>query len=178
MLSITLTIGAVTCAKFVAEYLGLIESTTANTRLLRHESLRSAIAWFENARDCNDSSLMIEYLHDARREFMKAISLEENENKVAAILGLSTCQCLLGDAINSQNNIQKIKEVKLSFSEKSIIVAMHIAADIFSPVVMMIAMITKPSIRDHIRQREQELEEYKKDALQFNTKLLTLQLNK
>lgn len=118
MATFTLTIGVASCAKYIAEYLGLIESVSSDVSKLRHEPLQSAIAWFNNAKNCTDEELMGNYIHDARREFMKAISLEDNENKISAILGLCLCQHILGDETNATNNLQKIDEVVLTNTEK------------------------------------------------------------
>lgn len=117
MPALVLNIGVATCAKFIAEYLGLIENTSANTAALRHEPLKSAISWFENANNCTKEPLMLNYLQDARRKFMEAVSLEEYENKITAILGLSFCQLMLGDRENAEKSIQGINNVNISQAE-------------------------------------------------------------
>ena len=107
MAAITLTIGVATCAKYIAEYLGLVESVSSNTSAIRHEPLKSAIAFLNEAKNCKEESLMIKYLDDARRDFRKAVSLEENEKKVSALLGVAMCQSMLGDYFNSKKTYKK-----------------------------------------------------------------------
>lgn len=80
MTTFALTIGIAPCAKFIAEYLGLIQNVPSDISKLRHEPLQSAIAWFNNAKNCTDKKLMENYIHDARRKFMKAISLANCSN--------------------------------------------------------------------------------------------------
>ncbi len=106
MPAVTITIGVATCAKFIAEYLGLIESVAKNTSKLCHEPFKSAIAFLKEAKNCEEVTTMQKYLDDARRNFRKAVSLEEDEKKVCSILGLAMCQRMLGDEVNANINIK------------------------------------------------------------------------
>ena len=171
MPAITITIGVATCAKFIAEYLGLIGSTVSNTSVLRHEPLISAIAFLNEAKNCTDETLMIKYLDDARRNFRKAVSLEENERKVTALLGVAMCQKMLGDYANSKINIQGIKNVTLSRSEIARIRALQ-AVQHFSHLYVPV-MIVPPYI-DLMNQRRADLESFKNSAMKFNNKLSSL----
>ena len=110
MPAITLTIGVASCATFIAEYLGLIDGAKTNSSIILHESLKSAVDWLENAKNCSDKTLMQTYLGYALEKFMEAKNREKFENKIAAILGLSMCQLMLGDKSNAEKNIQDIKK--------------------------------------------------------------------
>ena len=166
MPGVTLTIGVATCAKFVAEYLGLIESATENTSKLRHEPLKSAINWFNHARTCDkDKKLMQTYLDDARHKFMEAISLEDDENKIAAIVGLCMCQKLLGDEKNARINMQKIKDVELTKGA----IMRATAKFLLAPPLLREVLITRATFK-----RTESFETFKNQAIQFNDQLLAL----
>lgn len=172
MPAVTITIGVATCAKFITEYLGLIESAAINTSKLRHEPLKSAIAWFKNAKNCSDVAIMKTYLNDARRDFMKAISLEQNENKVAAILGLSMCQLLLGDRVNANRNIQEINDVRLSVVEITKR-ALKRQPNGVSELVLWATPVGRNMLRTRwIMSEEENFETYKEDVMAFNRKLI------
>ncbi len=168
MPAITITIGVATCAKFIAEYLGLIESTVSNTSVLRHEPLISATAFLNEAKNCTDETLMIKYLDDARRNFRKAVSLEENERKVTALLGVAMCQKMLGDYANSKINIQGIKNVTLSRSEIARIRTIQV---VFSRTIIGAFAVKKLNL---MKKRQDKLELFKISAMKFNDKLSSL----
>lgn len=165
MPAVTLSLGVATCAKFVAEYLGVVASASANTTRLRHAPLNSAVAWLNNAKNCKDRETMKDYLNDARRGFMDAISLEEDENKIAAIVGLSMCQYMLGDKTNAKNNLQKVNDVTLS------IVTITRAC---AKYALLPELIRTPLIIHAKLKREENFEEYKTNAQKFNEKVLSL----
>ncbi len=165
MPAITLSIGVATCAKFVAEYIGLVASATANTSKLVHTPFNSAIEWLNNAKNCKDPAIMKDYLNDARKGFMDAISLEEDENKIAAIVGLSMCQYMLGDKTNAKNNLQKVNDVTLSIGTITRACAKY---------ALLPEPIRTPLIIHAKLKREENFEEYKTNAQKFNEKVLSL----
>lgn len=165
MPAITLTLGVATCVKFVAEYLGLIENVAANTSRLRHEPLNSAICWFENAKNSKDDATMHTYLNDARREFMKATSLEEDENLVAAYAGLSACQYILGDKINARENLKKINAVELSTGAIIRATAKYLLFPWF---------IREVKIAKAIEARQEEFKAFRSSTLKLSNKYLEL----
>ena len=90
----------------IAEYFGLIEGVnTLITRLL-HQAFNSAKSNLEYARNASGQD-QIDYIKQARIEFNQAVAVEENENKLLALVGLSMCQYLLGDGYNSRQTLNK-----------------------------------------------------------------------
>ena len=66
----------------------------------------------QNCRARNASGQdQIDYIKQARIEFNQAVAVEENENKLLALVGLSMCQYLLGDGYNSRQTLNKVKGV-------------------------------------------------------------------
>ena len=72
----------------------------------------------------------IEYIRQARIEFNQAVSVEENENKILALAGLSMCQSLLGDKANASVTCDMISQVELSLPEMAKAVAFDVAGGI------------------------------------------------
>ena len=165
MPAITLTLGVATCVKFVAEYLGLIESVVDNTSKLRHQPLNSAINWFNNAKNCKDKATMHTYLDDARREFMKATSLEEDENLISAYVGLSTCQYILGDKTNALENLKMINTIELSNGA----IMREIAKYMLLPAILREIMIAKAT-----KARKNAFIVFKSKSLELSNKYLAL----
>jgi len=165
MATLIISFGIATCVKFISEYLGIIEGADSNTQKLRHEPLISALSWLYNANNCKNKDMMQTYLHDARREFMKAVSLEEDENKITALLGLAMCQQMFGDKINAQNNLARIKDVSLSAGA----IARANAKYIVCPPILREVLIAKTT-----KTRYKDFNHFQAEALRFNTKLLAL----
>lgn len=146
--------------------MGLLNSAASDTNKLRHEPLKSAIGWFEQAQNCdNDKKRKQSYQEDARREFMKAISLEDDENKIAAFVGLSMCQRLLGDEKNARLNMQKIQGIELT---KGAIIRAT-AKYLLVPPFLRAAVIARATMK-----RNESFDAFKKKATKFNTKLMAL----
>lgn len=102
----------------IAEYFGLIEGVnTLITRLL-HQAFNSAKSNLEYARNARGQA-QIDYIKQARIEFNQAVAVEENENKLLALVGLSMCQYLLGDEYNSRKTLNMINDVELTRAEKT-----------------------------------------------------------
>lgn len=72
----------------------------------------------------------IEYIRQARIEFNQAVSVEENENKILALAGLSMCQSLLGDKANASVTCDMISQVELSLPQMAKSVAFDVAGGI------------------------------------------------
>ena len=125
----TVSIGPIIGASTkIAEYLGLIEGvSTLITRLL-HQAFNSAKSNLEYA--CNASGQdQIDYIKQARIEFNQAVAVEENENKLLALVGLSMCQYLLGDNYNAQQTLKKVEKVDLTRAEKAKYWALRLAGN-------------------------------------------------
>lgn len=100
----------------IAEYFGLVE--TVNTKILKllHQQFNAAIRNLENARYASGQT-QVEYIKQARTEFNQAVSVEENENKILALVGLSMCQYMLGDSQNADRNFNQISTLQLTRTE-------------------------------------------------------------
>lgn len=102
----------------ISEYFGLIQGVDTKVTKLLHQSFNSAKSNLEFALTASGQN-QIDYIKQAKDEFIRAISVEENENKILALVGLSMCQCFLGDKINAENTMKRIKTIELNKSEKT-----------------------------------------------------------
>lgn len=103
-------------ASKIAEYFGLIQGVNTKITKLVHQSFLSAkdnLAYAMRTTGQNH----IDYVRQAKAEFIRAIAVEEDENKVLSIAGLSLCQYLLGENSNARETILRIKTVELTRSE-------------------------------------------------------------
>lgn len=113
----------------IAEYFGLIDSVDSKVTKILHQAFNSAKMNLEYALHASRQN-QIEYIRQARIEFNQAISVEENENKILALAGLSMCQSLLGDKANASVTCDMISQVELSLPEMAKSVAFDVAGGI------------------------------------------------
>lgn len=104
-------------ASKIAEYFGLIEGVNTKVTKLLHQAFNSAKANLEYARNATGQN-QIDYIKQARVEFNQAVAVEENENKILALVGLAMCQYLLGETDNANTTFNRIKNVNLTRAEK------------------------------------------------------------
>ena len=163
--------GAVNLSSSIAGYLGLIDNVNSNVKKLLHQSFVSAVQNLNYATTASGINQM-EYIRRARDLFIDAISVEENENLISSYVGLAMCQHLLGDFQNSSMTIERIKDVKLTLSEKSKAVS-KIALKMSTGHLYLIYKALKgeylssgfPFYYDDYTKRTQRFEEYKQLAL-------------
>ncbi len=110
----------------IAEYFGLIEGVNTKVTKLLHQAFNSAKANLEYARNTTGQN-QIDYIKQARVEFNQAVAVEENENKILALVGLAMCQHLLGDTNNAKLTFSRINDVSLTRSERTKYLAIDIA---------------------------------------------------
>ena len=103
-------------ASKIAEYFGLIEGVNTHVTKLLHQAFNSATANLEYARNATGQNQM-DYIKQARTEFNQAAAVEENENKILALVGLTMCQHLLGEISTANLTFNKIDSVTLTRSE-------------------------------------------------------------
>lgn len=122
----SMTIGAaiatMSISKSVAAYYGLIDDPLSEVKAVIqqsiHQPFKSAILNLELAKTSSVKSQSEEYLKEARNKFIEAITVEQDESLVSALVGLAMCQYLLGDHGNASLTISKISDVHYSrFSE-------------------------------------------------------------
>ena len=92
---------------------------TKVTKLL-HQAFNSAKANLEYARNTTGQN-QIDYIKQARVEFNQAVAVEENENKILALVGLAMCQYLLGETSNANVTFDRINEVNLTKAEIGVV---------------------------------------------------------
>ena len=163
--------GAVNLSSSIAGYLGLIDNVNSNVKKLLHQSFVSAVQNLNYATTAYGTNQM-EYIRRARDLFIDAKSVEENENLISSYVGLAMCQHLLGDFQNSSMTIERIKDVKLTLSEKSKAVS-KIALKMSTGHLYLIYKALKgeylssgfPFYYDDYTKRTQRFEEYKQLAL-------------
>ena len=147
----------------IAEYFGLIEGVDSKITKLLHQAFNSAVANLEAA--CNSfGQNQIDYIKQARIEFNQSVQVEDNENKILALVGLSMCQFLLGDVLNSKKSYNKINSVELSKAE----IVKYTAADVsrFSlPLNLLLPF-------DSLAERKLHFYKTKASSLIINKKLL------
>lgn len=103
-------------AKFVTEYFDLVDTTSKKMDKLLHQSFNAAIDMLDSARYA-DGKNREALVTEARVEFYKALHVEQNENLMLALVGLSMCHALLGDMINAKKCHNRIGTIKLTKSE-------------------------------------------------------------
>ncbi|MGN0088683.1 MAG: hypothetical protein ACI35Y_06625 [Candidatus Limimorpha sp.] len=103
-------------ASKIAEYFGLIEGVNIKVTKLLHQAFNSAKANLEYARNATGQN-QIDYIKQARVEFNQAVAVEENENKILALVGLAMCQYLLGETSNANVTFDRISSVTLTRAE-------------------------------------------------------------
>lgn len=122
-------------ATSIAGYFGLIENVQNNVQKLLHQSFKSAISNLQAALNA-DKEMKTFYIKQALVEFNAACSVEINENLISSLLGKAMCQHLLGDTANRDLSMRKIKDVQLSGSAKTQVVAKNIFKLLFFPGMM------------------------------------------
>ena len=106
----------VSVSRIILEYFDLIEGVSTKVTKLVHQSFISAKENLEYAKTAYGEN-QINYVIEAKNNFIKAIAVEENENKVLALAGLALCQKILGDNAGAQRSINRINNVKLTKQE-------------------------------------------------------------
>lgn len=165
-------------ASKIAEYYGLIEGVDTKVTKLLHQAFNSAKANLEYARNATGQN-QIDYIKQARVEFNQAVAVEENENKILALVGLAMCQYLLGETSNANVTFDKISSVSLTRAEKNrylarknaIRIAGKIYSSIFHPGVIIEDPLS-PTLDFSLSERKACFEAYKKETLNKRNKFL------
>lgn len=165
MAAITLSIGVSSCARFIAEYLNLIESASNNTKKLIHAPLQSALLCLQDAiRSIKNEQRFQMLIQEAEKNFRNAIPLEENESKVDALSGLVVCQLFLDDVLNADANFDNLMNVAISESVKKKATAISVLS-----LITPVGMLSRDCL---IENRENILNNYKKRSAQFVMELV------
>lgn len=162
----------------IAEYFGFIEGIDTKVTKLLHQAFLSAKTNLECALDSSGQN-QIEYIKQAKAEFIRAVAVEENENKIISLLGLSMCQSLLGDNANAQVTFNKINDVELTRAEKTKATAIDAVENVTfigcikNILRLGIFMPTVPvNLPTNYEIRIQNFAEVKESALSIRNKLL------
>lgn len=165
-------------SSMILEYFGLIEGVNTNVTKLLHQAFNSAKANLEYALNTTGQN-RIDYIKQARTEFNQAITVEENENKILALVGLAMCQHLLGDTDNAIITYDKISSVSLTKAEKNKFLvkknAVIMGINIIRPFLVDGRVFGAPNplpLDFSLSERIACLEALKKDALGRKTKIL------
>lgn len=142
----------------IAGYLGIIESVGGNVKKLLNQSFKSAVHNLEYATTASERERQ-DYIKRAREKFIDAIAVEENENLISSLLGLSMCQHLLNDTVNAQKTFDRIKDVKLTTPEKVQTRAKEIGINI------LLSAVSVPTPVSMYQERIEAFEKYKQTAL-------------
>lgn len=147
-------------ASKIAEYFGLIEGVDTKVTKLLHQAFNSAKANLEYARNTTGQN-QIDYIKQARVEFNQAVAVEENENKILALVGLAMCQYLLGETSNANVTFDRISSVTLTRAE----IAKYIATIIFLEARLLLPF-------NSLEERVQHFELIKRNGLNKRLDLL------
>lgn len=158
--------GIINASGKIAEYFGLIEGVSTQVTKLVHQAFKSAKDNLEYARTASGIN-QIDYIKRAKDRFIDAVAVEENENRVLALVGLSMCQHLLGDTYGAQRSLDRIHDVELTRAEK----AKYTAVDMVQ--TNAISILTLGAISPLLNSRIKAFEKTKSDAISTNRKLLT-----
>lgn len=151
----------------IAQYFGFIEGIDSKVTKLLHQAFLSAKNNLECARVSSGQN-QIDYIKQAQSEFIRAVAVEENENKISSLLGLSMCQAILGDYTNAQITFDKIENVELSKAEKVKAGVVDV-----SPIGSFFRMIVHGHPTMSLYEcRKQQFANAKDQALSLKTKLL------
>lgn len=150
----------------IAEYFGLIQGVDTKVTKLLHQSFNSAKSNLEYALSASGQN-QIDYIKQAKNEFNQATQVEENENKILALVGLSMCQFLLGDKENATVTYNKIESVNLSNSERNKCIAKAAGAS-----TLFAGLLSTLAGYDPIKERIDRLEQTKKNAKLLKSKIL------
>lgn len=158
--------GSINIATSIAAYFGLIESVGGNVKKLLHAPFKSATDNLRASLTANTSNADF-YIRQALIEFNEACALEENENLISALIGKAMCQHVLGDFINRDFTMSKIKDVELTLSEKTKAVSKTVLkmtgpGNIYSLYKIMNG--ENPYVSD-LAERSMKFEKYKQLAL-------------
>lgn len=155
-----LLLGFTRSVRIIGGYLGVIGS---DVQRLRHESLSSAITFLNYALNCHDEEKFLYYTKEALSNFVKAESLEDDEEKVESILGIYTCQRLLGDTMNANDTLKRIANVSLSSRETAIACGAGVVYGLFGGIIDNNAH----SFNEKLKERKCGLEIVKEKAIAF-----------
>lgn len=163
----------------IAEYFGLIESVSSDVKKLLHKDFQSAITSLQYAMNAADNEHKRVNLLDARKSFLEATSVEENENLVSALAGLAMCQQLLGDYRNAEITLSKINAVELTTAKKVQAVGKEFAKEalknMFIPGRQLFKMAKtimgqEPEEIKALKARQEQFQLYKQNVLKLKIK--------
>lgn len=100
----------------VTKYFEFVDGVSTQVKIA-HQALKSAKDNLEYAITASGQN-QIDYITQAKNMFVDAVTVEKNENKILAIVGLSMCQYLLGDNHGAQYTMERINDVELTRAEK------------------------------------------------------------
>lgn len=157
----------------IAEYFGLIEGVSTKVTKLVHQALISAKDNLEYARSSSGPN-QIDYIKRAKDRFIDAVAVEENENNVLALVGLSMCQYFLGDSSGAQITYERINEITLSNAEITKYMMAQTASwcSYVIPWSKLVALYTTGKVNPSLKARLEEFEQVKQRAQSTNRKLL------
>ena len=115
---ISIIFASATAGKSIAEYLGLVESIHSDIKALLHQSFNGAKMNLECAKSATGTN-QIDYIKQAKNQFINAIGVEKGANLVTSYLGLAMCQFLLGDITNARTSLECIRTVEIPKGERN-----------------------------------------------------------
>lgn len=156
--------GSVKLSNIVLRYTGIIESSL-NVKLdkLMNSELDAGIRALQQASTSENEQVYL--LREARSNFNKAISLENDERLVSAYLGLAICHHCLGDKINCNNTLRGIYKIRFDFGNLNSLMMEGIS---YTRGGLFFHAIKGKSFKDTmIDIREEELNKLKSDIRKY-----------
>lgn len=151
----------------IAQYFGLIETVSTDVKKLVHQAFMAAQENLQYAQNAT-GQLQMDYICEAKNNFIKAVTVEDNENKIMALCGLSMCQCMLGDYQNARLTMNRINKVRLTNAEKIKAIAMELGVN----MVNLSIVLRDPVYLPILQERKSTFENIRDNAISLNKKLL------
>lgn len=156
----------------IAEFFGLVEGVSTQVTKLVHQAFKSAKHNLENAQYASGQN-QIDYIKRAKDCFIDAVAVEENENKILSLVGLSMCQYLLGDKINAERSLCRIKSVELTRAEITKYTAAQAVKFGLIPFSQLASKFLTGELSPSLKERIERFEKARNDAISINKTLLT-----
>lgn len=163
--------GIINISGRIAEYFGLIEGVSTQVTKLVHQAFISAKDNLEYARTSSGQN-QIDYIKQAKDRFIDAVAVEENENKILALVGLSMCQFMLGDTLSAQRSLERVRNVELTRAENAKYKTTEVGSWLF-PWGPVASKLFVGKAFPSLKARRDSLENTKKVAFDTNRKLIT-----
>jgi len=129
---LSLAFTAASSVESIGELLGFIENVRSKVDALLQAEMAAAVRNLEQAQRSSSEEGKKNLFQEARNCFNKAISLEKNERKISAYVGLAFCHFALNDESNGLAALRDVGSIEYEPTGKDVL---NIAVTISIPVL-------------------------------------------